>query len=145
LCFSDRIERIAAIYRRRRGLDALATPVEPFFKIPAPDESLSVVYANCLFDFCAVEDFDSMLLEVWRVLEPAGVLFAVHMAPPSSWGGRLWAWIFDRFTFLSNGCYPVSIRPHLTRTGYRILKDASAARLGFPARYSVSEKPTRAA
>jgi len=143
LCFSDRIERIAENYRRRHGINALATAVEPFFQIPAPDGNLSVVYANCLFDFCAVEDFDSMLLEIWRVLEPAGVLFAVYMAPPSNCGGRLWTWAFDRFTYLGNGCHPVSIVPHLTRNGYRILKDVSAGRLGFPARYSVSEKLTQ--
>jgi hypothetical protein len=57
-------------------------------------------------------------------------------------GGRLWAWVFDRLTFLSNGCYPVTITAHLTRNGFRILKDVPAVRLGFPARYSVSEKPT---
>jgi len=141
LCFSDRIDRIAAGFCKRRRVDSLRALVEPFFKIPVPDESLSVVYANCFFDFCAIEELDTILLEILRVLEPAGVLFAVYMAPPCTWGGRLWSWIFDRFTSLSNGCAPVSIAPRLTRNGYRILKDVSAVRLGFPARYTLSEKP----
>lgn len=142
LCFSERIERIAAQYCRKCGIDTLNTLVKPFFQIPALNESLSVVYANCLFDFCSVEDFDSMLSEIWRVLEPAGVLFAVYMAPPYRSGGHLWAWVFDHLTFLSNGCYPVTITTHHTRNGFRVLKDVPAVRLGFPARYSVLEKPT---
>jgi SAM-dependent methyltransferase len=141
LCFSDRIERIAAAYRERLGMDALITRVEPFFSLPAPDEALSVVYANCLFDFCGEAHFDPMLREIWRALEPGGVLFAVYMGPPSSYGGRVWAWIFDRFSFLGNGCHPVSIASHLTRGGLRILRDTPAVRLGFPVRYTVSEKP----
>lgn len=143
LCFSDRTERIATRYRKRRGLDASTTHVEPFFGIPAADEALSAVYANCLFDFCGESDFDPMLQEIWRALEPGGVLFAVYMGPPSSHVGRVWAWIFDRFNFLY-GCRPVSLAAHLTRGGFRILKDTPAVRFGFPVRYTVSEKPAHA-
>lgn len=140
LCFSDRIERIAADYSGRLGTDTLITHVAPFFSVPAPDETLSVVYANCLFDFCNQTDFGSMLAEIRRVLEPGGMLFAVYMGPPSSYGGRLWAWAFHRFSFLGNGCCPVSIASHLTRGGWRVVTDRSVVRLGFPARYTVSEK-----
>lgn len=142
LCFSDRIDRVAAAYRGRHEIDTLTTLVEPFFRIPVADKSLSVVYANCLFDFCAERDFDSILREIWRVLEPAGILFAVYMAPPSDRVGRLWTWVFDRLTFISNGCHPVTITTHLTRNRFRIRKDVSVARLGFPARYNVSERPS---
>lgn len=141
LCFSDRLQRIAVKYIRRRRIKSLATIVESFFQISALDESLSAVYANCLFDFCAEEDFDMMLREIWRVLKPGGILFAVYMAPTSRLGGRLWTWIFDRFTFLSNGCHPVTIRVHLTRNGFKIQKEMFVRRLGFPAIYSVSERP----
>jgi len=144
LCFSDRTERIAARYRKRRRLDALATHVEPFFGIPAAEEALSAVYANCLFDFCGEADLDPMLQEIWRVLEPGGGLFAVYMGLPSSYGGRVWAWHFDRFSFPGNGCRPVSLVSHLTRGGFRILKDTPSVRLGFPLRYTVAEKPAHA-
>jgi SAM-dependent methyltransferase len=141
LCFSDRLERTAVDHRKRLGLDALVTQVEPFFSIPASDEVLSVVYANCLFDFCEEADFDPMFHEIWRVLEPGGVLCAVYIGPPSSYGGRLWAWILHRFRFLGNGCHPVSIGSHLTRRGFRIRKDTPAIRLGLSIRYTVAEKP----
>lgn len=145
LCFSDRTERIAADYCRRHRIDALITRVEPFFSISAPNQILSAVYANCLFDFCAEAHFDSMLAEIWRVLEPGGVLFAVYMVHPTHFGGRVWASIFDRFSFLSNGCYPVSIVPHLAQRGFQILRDMPADRFGFPVRYVVSEKPGQVA
>jgi hypothetical protein len=141
LCFSDRLQRVSVEYIRKRRIKSLATIVESFFQIPALDESLSAVYANCLFDFCAEEDFDMMLCEIWRVLKPGGILFAVYMAPTSSFGGRLWTWIFDRLTFMSNGCYPVTIRAHLTRNGFLIQKEMFVRRLGFPVMYTVSEKP----
>jgi hypothetical protein len=140
LCFSHRIERIATDYRRRLALDTVTTHVAPFFAIPAPDDALSAVYANCLFDFCRETEFGPTLDEIWRVLEPRGVLFAVYMGPPSSYWGRVWAWTFERFLFLSHGCCPVSIASHLTRGSWRAVTDISAARLGLPVRYTVSEK-----
>ncbi len=79
-----------------------------------------------------------------RALEPGGVLFAVYMSPPSSHGGRAWAWIFDRFRSFGYGCRPVSLVSRLTQSGFRILKDTPAVRLGFPARYTVSQKPAHA-
>jgi hypothetical protein len=140
LCFSDRIERIAADYRGRLELDTLITYVAPFFSIPASDEALSVVYANCLFDFCRGADFDPMLDEIWRVLEPRGVLFSAYMGLPSSYSGHVWVWTFARFGFLAHGCRPVSIASDLTRGRWRVVTDTSAVRFGFPVRYKVSEK-----
>jgi len=145
LCFSDRTEQIAAAFCRTHQIDALVTRVEPFSGIPAPDQGLSAVYANCLFDFCAEPHVDSMLDEIWRVLEPNGVLFAVYMDHSTHFGGRLWTSIFDRFSLLSNGCHPVSIVPNLARRGFQILSDMPADKFGFPLRYVVSEKPARVA
>ena len=82
-----------------------------------------------------------MVAEIWRALEPGGILFAVYMAVPTSTGGRIWAWLFRHLRFLSRGCYPVSIVPCLTGRAFRILKDIRTDRLGFPIRYVVSEKP----
>lgn len=141
LCFSNRLQRVAAEYVRRHRIKSLATIVESFFQIPALDESLSAIYANCLFDFCAEEDFDMMLHEIWRVLKPGGILFTVYMAPTSRFGSRLWTWVFDRLTFMSNGCNPVTLSAHLTRNGFVIQEEMFVRRLGFPVIYSVSERP----
>ncbi|WP_171966433.1 methyltransferase domain-containing protein [Mariprofundus micogutta] len=141
LCFSDRNERKARNYSKKKRMDALTTQVKPFFKIPAADNTVSVVYANCFFDFCVDVDFNSIIQEIWRVLEPGGVLFAVYMAPPSGYRERGWEWTFARFRFLSHGCHPVTIVPHLIQGGMQILKDIPAVKLGFPIRYTVSEKP----
>lgn len=144
LCFSTRTEQIAQAYRKKHRIDGLTTTVEPFFRIPVLDEELSVVYANCLFDFCAEADFDRMLDEIRRALEPGGVLFAVYMDHPTRFAGRIWAWLFRRLGFLSHGCHPVSIVPSLARRGYRILKDEPADTFGFPIRYVVAKAPAPA-
>lgn len=144
LCFSDRLQRIALNYIRKSRISNLVTVVEPFFRIPVSDESVSVVYANCLFDFCAVEDFDIMLQEIRRALKPGGLLFSVHMTPTTRYDGRLWTWAFELLPFISNGCSPVTISKQLTRNGFIIQKEISTHRLGFPAIYSVSEKPIQA-
>ena len=144
LCFSDRLQRVAAAYIRSHRIESLTPIVESFFQIPALDESLSAVYANCLFDFCAEEDFDMMLREIWRVLKPGGVLFAVHMARTSCLGSRLWTWIFDRLSFMNNGCDPVTIAVQLTSNGFIIQKEMSVRRFGFPVMYIVSERPVPA-
>jgi SAM-dependent methyltransferase len=141
LCFSKRLQRVADEYGKRHRIKSLATSVELFFQIPAPDESLSAIYANCLFDFCTEEDFDMMLREIWRVLKPGGILFAVYMAPASGFGSRLWTWIFDRLTCMSIRCNPVTISAHLSRNGFIIQKEMFVQRFGFPIIYSVSERP----
>lgn len=143
LCFSNRLQRVAAEYVTRRRIKNLATSVESFFQIPALDESLSAIYANCLFDFCSEEDFDMMLHEIWRVLKPGGILFAVYMAPASRFGSRLWTWVFDRLTCMSIRCNPVTISAHLSRNGFIIQKEMFVQRLGFPIIYSVSERVNR--
>lgn len=145
LCFSERIEQIAVEYRAKHGLEGLQTYVEPFFHIPFPNESLSAVYANCLFDFCSERDFDVMFNEIWRALKKNGSLFAVYMGPPSSFLAQTWVWIFKRFHFLSQGCHPVCIAPYLSRRGFRILKEQPVERLGFPITYIHTEKPAQAA
>jgi len=82
-----------------------------------------------------------MLHEIWRVLKPGGILFAVYMAPASRFGSRLWTWAFDRLTFMSVRCNPVTISAHLSRNGFMIQKEMFVQRLGFPIIYSVSERP----
>ncbi len=141
LCFSKRLQRVAVEYGRKHRIKSLATSRESFFQIPALDASLSAIYANCLFDFCSEADFDMMLREIWRVLEPGGILFAVYMAPTSGFGSRLWTWAFDRLTFTGIRCNPVTISAHLSRNGFIIQKEMFVQRLGFPIIYSVSERP----
>lgn len=140
LCFSERLRRIADDFRIQRGVPELATAVQPFFKIPVANRSLSVIYANCLFDFCTHEEIDLVLREVWRALAPTGVLLAVYMTHSSSRTGRLWEWLFKHLTFLSNDCHPISLSGHLGRNGYLILREGPATRFGFPAWFCVCEK-----
>ncbi len=140
LCFSERLRCIAEDFRSRRGVPELAMAVQPFFKIPAADQSFSVIYANCLLDFCKQDDIDLVLQEAWRALAPRGVFFAVYMTHSRNWIGRLWEWLFKHLAFLSNGCHPVSLSGQLGRNGFHILREGPATRFGFPAWLCVCEK-----
>lgn len=140
LCFSEELARIAKAHARKRGIEALDLLVAPFFRIPFSDGEVGAVYANCFFDFCSEEELEPVLREVWRVLQPRGSLFAVYMAPPSSLSSRFWAWLFRHFGFLSHGCHPISLAPHLSRCGFQVRRDLPAQRFGFPARYTWAEK-----
>lgn len=142
LCFSERLEGIAEEFCRKHGVTGFKTHVKPFFAIPAPDRSLSAIYANCLFDYCASESIDATCREMWRALVPGGVLFAVNMAPPLNRVGRYWAWTFAHLPGASNGCRPVSVAANLAQAGFKPIRMEALTRLGFPLHYLVFQKPT---
>lgn len=140
LCFSERLARAAQVYSQKMGVGGLRTVVKPFFEIPVDDNSLDVIYANCLFDFCTDEEIGVAVEEIERVLRPAGVLLAVFMEPPSTMFGRMWTMMFEGMKFASKGCHPVEIAGYASRSGFSTVRDISVKRLGFPARYRVYEK-----
>ncbi len=143
LCLSDRLRQVGQQYMVRRGFSVSMAVADPLVGIPFSDQSLSVVYANCLFDFCSASSLEQVLAEIHRVLEPGGILFAVYMAPASDFAGRLWTWLFERLALLSNGCHPVTIRAHLARGGFKVIHERSLQCFGFPLAFIVSERPGR--
>jgi ubiquinone/menaquinone biosynthesis C-methylase UbiE len=140
LCFSERLERIAAAYSRKHGIEALSTHVAPYFRIPFANEEFAAIYANCFFDFCQEQEFDMVLDEMWRTLKIGGTLFMVYMGFSRKHLARGWSWVFKQFNFISQGSHPVFIGPYLSRCGFLIRKDHPIERFGFPVRYTFAEK-----
>jgi ubiquinone/menaquinone biosynthesis C-methylase UbiE len=140
LCFSERLCHIATSYREARGIERLDIAVAPFFQMPFAHGEFAAVYANCFFDFCAEQEFDSLIEEIRRVLEPGGVLYAVYMAPPLNVPAHIWTWFFRHFDFLSKGVRPVLVEPHLSHHGFVLSEGASVQRLGFPMRFTRAQK-----
>lgn len=140
LCFSERLKRIATTYCRKHGIAPLNIHTGPLFRLPFKDGEFATIYANCLFDFCQDRDFVPILEEMWRVLSIKGSLFAVYMTFPNSFQAHGWTWACRKFSFLSQGCRPVSIAPHLSRCGFLVQKDMTVKRLGFPIRYTYADK-----
>lgn len=140
LCFSERLRRIGTSYREARGIERLDIAVGPFFQVPFANGEFAAVYANCFFDFCAEQEFDPLIEEVRRVLEPDGLLYAVYMAPPQTFPARIWAWVIRHFDFLRTGVHPVLVEPHLSHHGFVLSEGASIQRLGFPMRFTRAQK-----
>jgi len=143
LCFSKRLERMAAAYSRKHGLEALSTHVAPYFRLPFANEEFEAIYANCFFDFCQERDFDLVLDEMWRTLKMEGALFMVYMGFPRKHLAHWWSWAFRQFNFISQGCHPVFMEPFLYRCGFLVRKAHSLKRFGVPVRYTFAEKQAR--
>jgi SAM-dependent methyltransferase len=139
LCFSDALGEIAKQYSVEHNIQGLKICVEPFFSIPFDDNYFDVVFANCFFDFCQETDFISVLQEIRRALKSKGVLFSVYMDLPRGMMSGIWANLFSRLQFLSQGCHPVDITPSLSSCGFELKKDLSVTRLGFPIKYLMAE------
>jgi ubiquinone/menaquinone biosynthesis C-methylase UbiE len=142
LCFSDRTGRIATEYCARRGCQTVKVTVAPFFRIPFDNSYFSTVYANCFFDFCLEDDLDPILDEIWRVLKVGGSLLTVNMVGASTARARMWLWILRRLSVACEGLHPIAPAPRIGRRGFRILKDRSVSKLGFPMNYTHAEKLT---
>jgi hypothetical protein len=140
LCFSDRTGRIATEYCARRGCEIVKVTVAPFFRIPFGNSHFSTVYANCFFDFCAEDDLDPILDEIWRVLEVGGSLLTVNMVGASTVRARMWLSVLRRLSVACKGLHPIAPAPRIGRRGFRILKERSVNRLGFPMNYTHAEK-----
>ena len=140
LCFSDRTARIATEYCARHGSEIVKVKVAPFFRIPFGDSHFSTVYANCFFDFCLERDPDSILDEIRRVLRVDGSLLTVNMAGGSTAPARTWLWVLRRLSLAGKGLHPIDTAPRIGQRGFRIVKDRSVNRFGFPMNYTHAKK-----
>jgi ubiquinone/menaquinone biosynthesis C-methylase UbiE len=140
LCFSDALGEIAKEYSLQHNIKNLKICVEPFFSIPFDDRHFDAVFTNCFFDFCQESDFNDILKEIKRTLKSKGLFFSVFMDMPTDLIGRTWVSLFDKFQPLSQGCRPVDILPFLSKWSFKLRKDLSIRRLGFPVKYLFAEK-----
>ncbi len=138
MCFSETLEKIAREYATRRHIAGLKTCRAGFFDIPFEEGYLDAVFANCFFDFCPDDAFDEIVGETRRALKEGGALFAVYLDFPADAIGGTWVTLCRMFPSISQGCRPVDIRPALSRHGFRLTKDVSLTRFGFPIRYIVA-------
>ncbi|RMF57885.1 MAG: methyltransferase domain-containing protein [Calditrichaeota bacterium] len=140
LCFSEALGKIATEYSLRYNIKNLKIWVEPFFSIPFDDNHFDAVFTNCFFDFCQESDFNDILKEIKRTLKSEGLFFSVYMDIPTDIIGRTWANLFYKFQSLSQGCHPVDILPFLSKWNFKLKKELTIKRLGFPVKYLIAEK-----
>jgi SAM-dependent methyltransferase len=140
LCFSETLGEIAKDYSIKHNIEDLKICVEPFFSIPFDDSHFDAVFTNCFFDFCQKSDFNGILKEIKRALKSNGLFFSVYMDVPTDLIGRTWVNLFGRFQSLSQGCHPVDILPSLSKWSFKLKKDLTIRRLGFPVKYLIAER-----
>jgi SAM-dependent methyltransferase len=140
LCFSALLERIAQRYSEKQRITKLRTCISPFFSIPFGEGYFDVIFANCFFDFCLESDFDTIISEMKRALSKNGLFFSIYMDFPSGLGDKTWFAFFKIFPWLSRGCRPVDIKPCLLKRNFKIKKDVSIRRFGFPLKYIIAEQ-----
>ncbi len=139
LCFSEALGHIARKYSIQGNIQGLQICVQPFFSIPFAENYFDAVFANCFFDFCQEGDFNDILQEIKRTLKIGGLFFSVYMNAPPDSIGRIWGKVFDKFQSLSRGCHPVDIIPYLSKWGFKLKKELTIRRFGFPLKYLFAE------
>jgi len=140
LCFTDELERIANSYAIEHHIANLTTCVGSFFCIPFSENYFDAIFTNCFFDFCEENKFDLIVDEIKRVLKKNGLLLSVNMEPPINIIGKIWSNFFNLFPGIVRGCHPVNIKPSLTKSDFKIRRDVSFTRFGFPLKYIVAEE-----
>jgi ubiquinone/menaquinone biosynthesis C-methylase UbiE len=139
LCFSEALGEMAKEYSKKHNIENLEICVEPFFLIPFNDNHFDAVFTNCFFDFCQRRDFNDILKEIKRTLKSNGLFFSVYMDTPKDLIGRTWANLFEKVQALSQGCHPVDIMPFLPKWSFKLKKNVTFRRLGFPVKYLIAE------
>jgi len=139
LCFTEELERIANSYAIEHRIANLTTCVGSFFCIPISENYFDAVFTNCFFDFCEENEFDMIVDEIKRVLKKNGLILSVYMEPPTNIIGKIWSNLFNLFPGIVRDCHPVNINPSLTRFDFKLRKDVSISRFGFPLKYIVAE------
>ena len=134
-CFSSKTSSIAKRLMLKQNLQNLKIQVSKFLILPFDNDYFDAVFANCVFDFCQEDIFDTFVLEIKRVLKNEGLFFSVYMDYPRSVGNNLWKSLFEALPFISRGCHPVDIKPSLLKYGFKIFRDISYCRFWFPIKY----------
>ena len=139
LCFSEALGEIAKEYSIKYNIESLKICVEPFFSVPFNDNHFDAVFTNCFFDFCKESNFNDILKEIKRTLKSNGLFFSVYMDVPTDLIGRTWVNLFVKFQSLSQGCHSVDIVPFLSKWNFKLKKNLTVRRLGFPVKYLIAE------
>ena len=139
VCFSEALGEIAKEYSIKYNIESLKICVEPFFSVPFNDNHFDAVFTNCFFDFCKESNFNDILKEIKRTLKSNGLFFSVYMDVPTDLIGRTWVNLFVKFQSLSQGCHPVDIIPFLSKWNFKLKKNLTVRRLGFPVKYLIAE------
>lgn len=139
LCFTERLAGIAKKYSNNHNIDRLTISIANFFSIPFKNGYFDAVFANCFFDFCQEDDFDTIIYEIKRVLKTGGAFYSVYMYFPSNFFDHVWLRIVKGFPYLGQTVHPVDIKTLLLKNGFRVTKEILARRFAFPLKYITAE------
>jgi len=85
-----------------------------------------------LLDLLPEKDFKDILNEFYRVLKPDGRIVITSMSFGEKWYSRFWYYVAKWFPKLMTYCRPVSLKEHIQKSTFRILKSQEVIQNTFP-------------
>ena len=112
--------------------------------IDAPDGSFDRFVSCYVLDLLSVEDIQTLLGEVHRVLVPGGLLCTASLTHGTTFATRIvsWSWarLHARSPKLVGGCRPIEVRPHLATNAWTIQLATVASAFGVPSEFVVAAR-----
>ena len=118
-------------YRLRRG-DAYA--------LPFANHSFDLVWCSYMLDMLPLADFEPVLKEFKRVLEPGGRVVLVSETKGRRWYNQFWELLYRFHPPLMGGCRGVMLAPALQDAGFTNVRRAYVSQWSFPSEVVYGEK-----
>lgn len=110
------------------------------FDLPAPSESIDVLFNSYMFDLIPHADMDRVLDEFRRVLRPGGRLVLVNMARGESRGSRIYESIYRLSPRALGGCRGVQMTGRLRKHRFTVDTREYHQQMLFPSEVVLARK-----
>jgi len=110
-------------------------------ELPFENSQFDLLVNNFMLDLLPQEDFQPILEEFYRVLNPGGRVVISSMSFGTKKIHQFWSWLARNFPRLLTGCRPISIQETLKDVGFKEIRVSELSQNTFPSEVTTGLKP----
>ena len=110
------------------------------YHLPYDANRFDLLINNYMFDLLPETDFEQVLGEFGRVLQPGGRLVLANMARDGQWYNQFWEVVYRFQPGWLGGCRGVSLLPYVQRAGFTNTKREFISQMTFPSEIIYGER-----
>ena len=144
--WTEGIDRTPAMLRRARkraarsGTSRYCLRRGDAYALPFANHSFDLIWSSYMIDMLPLTDFEPVLKEFRRVLQPGGRVVLVSETKGRRWYNQFWELLYRFHPPLMGGCRGVTLAPAVQAAGFRKVRRTYVSQWSFPSEVVYGEK-----